>query len=165
MRVHDIDWRNRQPEDHAVICFLLRGEEVLLINKKRGLGAGKVNGPGGKCEEGETGAEAAIRETEEEVGLRPLSVLERGRLLFQFADGYALDVDLFLSTEFEGTLRETAEAKPFWAHRDAIPFDRMWADDILWLPKLLAGRIVRGRFLFDDDKMTDYAVGFDVAPE
>lgn len=131
---------------------------MLLINKKRGLGAGKVNGPGGKCEVGESPEEAAIRETEEEVGLMPRSVDERGRLLFQFADGYSLDVALFLSGEFEGTLRETDEALPFWSHRDAIPYERMWADDTLWLPRLLAGDQVFGRFLFDGDRMVDYAV-------
>lgn len=160
MRVHEIDWRKWEPTDQAVICFLLRDEEILLIHKKRGLGAGKVNGPGGKCEPGESHEAAAIRETEEEIGLRPLSVEERGRLLFQFFDGYALEVALFTATEFEGELRETPEASPFWVSTAAIPYEKMWADDILWLPRLLTGENVYGRFLFDGDRMEDYALRF-----
>ena len=30
---------------HANLCFIVKGERVLLIRKKRGLGAGKINGP------------------------------------------------------------------------------------------------------------------------
>ena len=161
MRVHEIDWRKWEAKDQAVICFLLRGEEILLINKKRGLGAGKINGPGGKCEEGESHEAAAIRETEEEIGLRPLAVDERGRLLFQFLDGYALEVALYTATEYAGELRETPEAKPFWVATDQIPYEEVWADDILWLPQLLEGKKVYGRFLFNDDRMEDYALRFD----
>lgn len=161
MRVHEIDWRKWKARDQAVICFLLRGDEILLIHKKRGLGAGKVNGPGGKCEEGESHETAAIRETEEEIGLRPQAVNRRGRLLFQFLDRYALEVVLFTATEYSGELRETPEAKPFWVSTDEIPYDEMWADDVLWLPQLLEGRKVYGRFLFDGDRMEDYALRFD----
>ena len=160
MRVHEIDWKEWKPTDEAVICFLLRGDEILLIDKKRGLGASKINGPGGKCEDGESPEEAAIRETEEEVGLRPLSVTERGHLYFQFLDGYALDVTLFLSHEFEGELTETVEADPFWVCRTDIPYEKMWADDVLWLPELLNGSYVVGRFLFDGEEMVDYALRF-----
>ena len=44
-------------------------DDVLLIEKRRGLGEGWYNGPGGKCEAGETPRECAARETREEVGL------------------------------------------------------------------------------------------------
>ena len=32
--------------------FVVQGGKILLIRKKRGIGAGKVNGPGGKFEPG-----------------------------------------------------------------------------------------------------------------
>ena len=41
------------------------GGQVLLIRKKRGLGAGKINGPGGKLDPGETFAQTAVREVQE----------------------------------------------------------------------------------------------------
>ena len=31
---------------------------------------------------------------------------------------------------------------------DALPLDRMWPDDRLWLPRILAGATLRGDFLF-----------------
>jgi 8-oxo-dGTP diphosphatase len=50
----------------ATLTYLIDGEEVLLIEKKRGHGAGNFNGPGGKLEEDETPREAAKREFREE---------------------------------------------------------------------------------------------------
>ena len=53
-RLVDIDWENWRAKDPATLVFVFRDDEVLLINKKRGLGKGKVNGPGGKVDPGET---------------------------------------------------------------------------------------------------------------
>ena len=64
-RLSDIDWSAWRARDPATLVFVFRGDEVLLINKKRGLGKGKVNGPGGKVDPGETALQAAIRELEE----------------------------------------------------------------------------------------------------
>ena len=89
-----VDWDNWQPTMRATLLFLLRGEEVLLIRKKRGLGAGKVNGPGGKIDPGETAAQAAVREVLEEVCIEVSDPVERGVLRFQFVDGEQLAVHL-----------------------------------------------------------------------
>src|ERR1700758_1652223 len=59
---------------------------LLMIFKKRGQGAGKVNVPGGKIRPGESTEEAAARETVEETGLRPLGLREAGRLEFFFPE-------------------------------------------------------------------------------
>ncbi|MFP4153420.1 MAG: 8-oxo-dGTP diphosphatase [Alkalispirochaeta sp.] len=152
------DWEQFTPDDEAVLCFLRRTgsagtAEVLLIEKKRGLGAGKVNGPGGKREGGETLQETAVRETEEEVGLKPVDPKHCGVLRFFFVDGYALEVHLFIARKWAGTLVETAEAIPFWVDEDRIPYDRMWEDDLYWLPKVLAGTAVEGEMVFDGDTM------------
>ena len=61
-RLSDIDWDRWQARDPATLVFLFRGDEVLLINKKTGLGQGKVNAPGGKVDPGETPEAAAVRE-------------------------------------------------------------------------------------------------------
>eukprot|EP00047_Mylnosiga_fluctuans_P013933 m.34239 g.34239 ORF g.34239 m.34239 type:complete len:76 (+) comp5193_c0_seq2:48-275(+) len=34
---------------------------------------------------------------------------------------------------------------PEWFALDAIPFDRMWADDKIWMPMLLEGGCMRAR--------------------
>lgn len=149
----EFDWTTWRPVDHAVLCFLLRNDEVLLIHKKRGLGGGKINGPGGRLEAGESPLEAAVRETQEEVGMTPLSPEPRGELSFVFTDGYGLHVYVFVDRRFDGVPLETEEARPFWCRLDAIPYDEMWADDRLWLPYALAGKSVSGRFIFDGDVM------------
>ncbi len=146
-------WNNWQPRERATLCFLIQDEKILLIRKKRGLGAGKINGPGGRIEPGEEPHECAVRETSEEVGLTPLDVQNRGELHFQFADGYSLHCTVFVSNEYTGELVETDEALPIWTPLESIPYEEMWADDIHWLPGVVSGGTFRGYFHFDGEKM------------
>ena len=164
MHVDTFEWNTWSPKDDAVICFIRNGEHVLLIEKKRGFGGGKVNGPGGKLENGEDALSAAIRETEEEVGLVPESPVRMAELSFAFMDGYSLRCDIFTATAYSGTLRETPEAKPFWCRADAIPFERMWEDDALWLPRVLRGEQLVARFIFDGDAMRSYTLRHGLPP-
>ena len=154
--VKDIDWNLWEADKHAVITYIFKDSQVLLINKKRGLGAGKVNAPGGHIEDGETKVEAAIRETEEEVGLTPFDLIEVGTLYFQFTNGLKMEGTVFLSRDFEGTMVETDEADPFWISIADIPYDKMWEDDLLWLPHVIKGKKIVGRFIFNDDDMLSY---------
>ncbi len=151
--VTKIDWKSWEAKEKAVLCFIQEGSKALLIHKKRGLGQGKVNAPGGRIEPGETPLEAAIRETQEEVGLTPFNLIEVGQLHFKFTDGYSLHGTVFWSHEYEGTPIETDEADPFWCEIDKIPYDKMWEDDIYWLPPVIDGKYFKGYFTFDGDKM------------
>jgi len=105
--------------------------------------AGKYNGFGGKIENGETPALAAIRELWEECGarvaledLRPVAYLD-----FRFPAQPAWDqvVHVFLAARWEGTPAESAEMAPAWFSIDKLPRQRMWQDDPHWLPRVLAG--------------------------
>ena len=151
--VDRVDGANWRPREEGTLCFVIQDGQILLIEKKRGLGAGKVNGPGGRLERGETAEQAAIRETQEEVGITPTGVQWAGELRFQFRDGYSLHCTVYRASGWEGELMETAEAKPFWVRTDQIPYDRMWADDEQWMPRLLSGEKFRGWFEFDGDRM------------
>ena len=144
------DWH---PDLRGTLLFLRDGDRVLLIRKKRGHGAGKINGPGGKVDPGETPVQSALRETFEETGVEV-----RGALLsaeFRFVDLKALQWYgyVFLAHEWRGALMETEEADPFWCPVAEIPFDAMWEDDRYWLPRVLAGERLRGDFLFDDGRL------------
>ena len=89
--LQDVDWDNWEPTEHATLLFVVRDGRVLLIRKKRGLGAGKINGPGGRIDDGETPAEAAVREVHEELCITPTQVRQHGELLFQFCLLYTSD--------------------------------------------------------------------------
>jgi 8-oxo-dGTP diphosphatase len=159
--VEAIDWRLWKPVDRAVLCFIRQGDRLLLIRKKRGLGAGKINGPGGRIDPGENAEQAAVRETEEEIGVTPLGIRRSGELSFQFRDGYSLHCTVFLTDRHRGEPVETGEALPFWCPTDRVPFDQMWADDRLWFPLLLAGVPFQGVFIFDGDAMLSYRLNPD----
>jgi 8-oxo-dGTP pyrophosphatase MutT (NUDIX family) len=68
MEPSPIDWASWRAEIHATLMFIIRDGEILLIEKKRGIGAGKINGPGGKIDPGETSLQTAKRELLEETG-------------------------------------------------------------------------------------------------
>lgn len=156
LSVDSIDWARWIPQQRATLLFVVRDGKVLLIHKKRGLGAGKINAPGGRIDAGETPAEAAVREVREETCVQPLDARKSGELFFQFADGLSLHVHVFRSDGCIGESRETEEAVPFWAEVAAIPYGRMWADDIHWVPWMLQARPFRGYFTFEGDRMLDW---------
>ncbi len=155
-RIRDIDWQTWKPVDLATLLFVIRDGEILLIRKKRGLGSGKINGPGGRLEAGERPVDGAIREVQEELLVEPLAPSAAGELRFQFVDGYSIHVFVFRSGECRGRASETDEAVPLWTPLDHIPYDEMWADDRIWLPLMLEGRPFSGRFIFDGDRMLDH---------
>lgn len=158
----DIDWEAWTPRQRATLLFVVRDDEILLIRKKRGLGAGKINGPGGRIDADETPLECAIREVQEELLITPTGVEPCGELMFQFVDGLSIHGYVFIARSHDGEPTETDEAIPLWTPVDAIPYDQMWQDDRLWLPLMLKGRRFVGRFLFDGDEMLGHEM--DVMP-
>jgi 8-oxo-dGTP diphosphatase len=148
------------------LCFLWRGEpptEMLLGFKKTGLGAGKYLGFGGgvEPERGETILEAAVRELEEECCLTAsVENLEQvAHLEFIFPEKPAWDqvVHVFVVKLWSGDAAETDEMRPGWVAIDNIPYDSMWEDCHHWLPQVIQGQRLQGRFVFKGDNETvDY---------
>lgn len=155
MIVDGIEWESHSFSEKAVLCFIIEKTRILLIRKKRGLGAGKINAPGGRIEEGETPLEAAVRETREEVGLTPGNLIKMGELNFIFTNGYSLFCTVFITHTHTGTPIETDEAIPMWVEQKAIPYDEMWGDDHYWLPMILKGQCFEGFFTFEEDRLLD----------
>ena len=161
-RVSDIDWAGWKPTDFATLVFVQKDGRLLLIHKKRGLGAGKLNGPGGRLEVGETFDACAVREVREELCITPKGLEKMGELRFQFVDGYGIYVHVYRASDFEGTPSETPEAIPIWVDEDRVPYDEMWEDDRIWLPLLIAGTRFDANFIFEGDVMLDHEL--DVIP-
>ncbi|KAJ2132622.1 hypothetical protein IW136_005066, partial [Coemansia sp. RSA 678] len=128
---------------------------VLLGMKKRGFGCNKYNGFGGKVEAEETIDEGAIRELNEESGLLATRVDKQGLLLFYFEDNpVAMEVHVYLASEYTGDVVETDEMRPEWFGIHELPFAQMWADDERWWPHVLRGEKFVGRFWFKADQIT-----------
>ena len=157
----DIDWGSWKAKDPATLVFVMRDNEILLINKKTGLGKGKVNGPGGKVDPGETPEVCAARECHEELEITVSNLEYCGQHRFQFVDGYSIHVWVYRTRDFKGVPVETPEARPLWVRQDEIPYDQMWEDDKFWLPMVIAGERFQTRWIFDGDRMLDYDIQTD----
>ena len=155
-RVDGVDWGRWTPVDRGTLLFVVRHRQILLIHKKRGLGAGNLNGPGGRLDPDESPLSGALREVREELCIDAIDPSLIGELQFQFIDGYSIHVFVFIAEEFTGVPTETDEAVPMWTPIDHIPYDSMWEDDRYWLPLLLDRRPFSGRFIFDGDLMLDH---------
>ncbi len=153
-----VDWNHWTPQQRATLLFVIQDETILLIHKKRGLGAGNINGPGGRLEPGETPIQAAIREVEEELCITAHDVEECGELFFQFRDGLSIHCTVFRAARYTGTPQETDEAIPLWVSCDAIPYDKMWEDDQYWIPLMLDRTPFKAHFIFDGSAMLDHSI-------
>lgn len=135
------------------LCLVHKNGRLLLGLKKRGFGAGRWNGFGGKVEAGETIEEAAARELFEESSLRAESMEEVGKLDFRFNDDSDdLEMHIFKCSDFFGEPEESEEMKPQWFDEKEVPLHKMWADDEHWLPLLISNKRFEGWFLFDSER-------------
>jgi len=132
------------------LCFPITEKEILLGLKKRGFAAGRWNGFGGKILLEETPEDAVVRELEEECGLLvSVDTLEPvARLHFYFNGKPEIDMHTFFVRQWSGTLAETEEMLPRWHVKESLPYERMWSDDIHWLPRALQGEKLGMRFFF-----------------
>jgi 8-oxo-dGTP diphosphatase/2-hydroxy-dATP diphosphatase len=135
------------------LCIPIRGDEILLGMKKRGFGAGKWNGFGGKVEPGETLEAAAKRETVEDCGIVIQTMQEVGWHEFVFLDkpDETLEVHVYRVESFLNEPEESEEMRPKWFPINAIPFEDMWPDDRYWFPWFLKRQKFHGKFHFDHD--------------
>jgi len=138
----------------ATLCFLVRGDKVLLAMKKRGFGAGKWNGVGGKVGLEESIEQTAIRETKEEIEVVIKSLKRVAVLDFRFKDKPEWNqiVTVFLVRQWEGNPSESEEMAPQWFDKSQLPFTDMWPDDPYWLPLVLVGKHIKATFTFKGDQ-------------
>lgn len=139
-------------EKRCTLLFLRKDDQLLLAMKKRGFGEGRFNGVGGKIEDNETLEEAIVRECQEEIEVTPLHFTPVAEHIFYGdSDSFHMHVFVYICDEWQGEPHETEEMAPAWYKIPEIPYDQMWSDDVLWLPKVLDGKKVYGEFYFDED--------------
>ena len=137
----------------STLCFCLRDDSVLLAMKKRGFGAGKWNGYGGKVAEKESPRTAAVRELKEESGLSVVEdALEQVALVrFYFDNNQLFECHVFLARNWVGEPCESEEMKPHWFSVSQLPFEEMWVADGKWIPLILAGKKLEAEVNFNTD--------------
>ncbi len=153
-----------KPLRQTTLCFLVKDDKILLAMKKRGFGKDRFNGVGGKPEKDESILKCAIREVEEEIGVKILKPKKVAVLDFYFPhvdlkEDWNQQVLVYIAESWDGKPIETEEMKPKWFNKTKLPFAKMWADDWIWLPHVLANKIVRAEFAFTkDQKIEDYKI-------
>jgi 8-oxo-dGTP pyrophosphatase MutT (NUDIX family) len=149
-------------ELELTLLFLLRDDEILLAMKKRGFGADRYNGVGGKVEAEETIEDAMVRETLEEISVEPLEYEKVADIHFdEFFKGQPalMHVHVFTSKKWKGEPIESEEMTPKWFKRNEVPYGEMWSDDSYWLPTVLEGNKIRAQFTLDEnDNITDHTI-------
>lgn len=139
----------------ATLCFLIKREsnEILLGFKKIGFGSGKYNGFGGKVKEGESIADAALRELFEESGVTAFDIEKFGELtfLFKYKPEWDQLVHVFIAEQWSGEPVESNEMLPKWFNFNELPFEKMWQDDKHWVPQILADKKIKAEFTFGED--------------
>jgi hypothetical protein len=90
-----------------------------------------------------------VREVFEECGVTVnVNVLgRRYRLLFFFQGGHEVHVQVYVCDIWTGEIHEIEEMATKWFHKDHIPFDQMWKDDVYWLRGVLDWEV---KFEFDE---------------
>lgn len=141
----------------ATLCFLIRGDEVLLARKQKKIGAGLLNGFGGRAEADDGNIEYTnIRETEEEVGIRIKIAKKVGEITFRNpSDDNKLKnmrVHIFIATEWDGEPKETEEMKKIaWYKIDDIDYNNFLSADRLFIPQILGGKYIKGSIEYNND--------------
>ena len=146
----DTLWVERwQPELIGTLLFVLRVHQgrgqVLLIHKKTGHGQGRVNGPGGKLDAGESLTACARREVFEEVGLEIHNIRYVGSQAWPYPGQLMLGYIADAKTEdikIDGV--EIAEAH--WFKYDQLP-------SVVAPPTIMAGRLIQ---LFVEESKARY---------
>jgi 8-oxo-dGTP pyrophosphatase MutT (NUDIX family) len=131
----------------STICFPVRDGKIFLANKKRGFGAGFLNGYGGKRNsEDLTIEDTAVREMEEEGGIvaSPGGLEKVAVINFFEEDVQIFECHVFFCRDWQGEFSETEEMSAPQPY-DILnpPFDRMWNADRVWLPLVCSGQKIQ----------------------
>ena len=121
---------------NSTLCYLLRGDEVLMLHrvkKERDINKDKWIGIGGKFEFEESPDECLLREAKEETGLTLTSWRCRGIVTFLNEGGEGEYMYLFTADSFQGEMIECDEGNLEWVSRDFLETLPMWEGDKIFL--------------------------------
>ena len=150
----------------ATLCYVndKKSNSTLMIyrnKKKNDYHEGKWNGLGGKFEVGESPEECAIREIEEESGLKVKTLTLKGFITFPLFDGKDdWYVFLFAADDFSGELIDSPEGRLEWIENSKLTEINLWDGDKIFIPWLFEDKFFSAKFNYKDGKFVDYTVMF-----
>ena len=146
------------------LCFIKKGEQILMLNRVKSPWMGIWNGVGGKIEKGEEPKESVLREIMEETGI-PLSDVEYKGVVTWIVDGSRTGgMHVFLAEvpkDFEyRTPISTDEGILDWKKISWIlhPDNLGLANLKYFLPQMLEdSNTYNHKFVYENGNVTDYS--------
>lgn len=150
----------------ATLCYVIdkANNSTLMIyrNKKQNdYHEGKWNGLGGKFEPGESPEECALREIEEESGLKVTEIAMKGFITFPQFDG--IDdwyVFVFTAHKFTGELIDSPEGRLEWIPNDKLTEINLWDGDKIFIPWLFKEQFFSAKFNYRNGAFVSHEVSF-----
>jgi 8-oxo-dGTP diphosphatase len=108
------------PDMRYTLCFLTRGDEILMLKRNKAPNRGLWNGVGGKIAPGETPVDSCLREVWEETGYRPENLRFHGILTWE---GYETDpggLYIFSAPAPDIAPQDTIEGELRWQPREWV---------------------------------------------
>ena len=148
----------------ATLVYVRKNKHTLMlhrIKKENDVHKGKWNGLGGKVENGESPQECAVREVQEESGLKIYAPRLRGILTFPlFTTNTDWYVFIFTATKYSGDLIVSNEGELQWIENEKLLNIPLWEGDRIFLPWLDQKKFFSGKFIYRDKKLIDHTVEF-----
>jgi hypothetical protein len=139
---------------NSALLFLIRKSsgvtDVCLAMRKQGDRKGRYNGIDATVVEGETPESALRTAAEKEVSVTVDTMVKRAEISFMFPHEPSSNqlFHIYTSDDFTGEPIESEDMNPAWLSTTYIPYSEMWQDVIFWLPQILDGKKVKGKFVF-----------------
>jgi len=134
----------------------MNGEDVLMIhrNRKDAFGYGKINGVGGHIEQGEDPTESAVRELEEETGLKIPDLALIAIFFIDIASNPGIGLFVYKGETKERGLSASDEGKIFWLGKKELNERNDIIKDVLFLLDLAenhqsGAEPIIGKYVYD----------------
>jgi 8-oxo-dGTP pyrophosphatase MutT (NUDIX family) len=137
------------------VGIFVKNGQIILGEKRRGLGTGSLNGLGGNFEAAKgdkTTDDTMLREPYEEARVTPRKIEKMGIVNFNFeGKRWYVELHVYKIDEFDGHPVDVPDSdlgNPRFYPIANLDYNRMWGGDRVWLPMLLQGKKFAGRGLY-----------------